>query len=122
MEKKSLKCKRDENDMSFGNEEFKVIRVSPGAKADVDVDVEKVGTRLSWHIRVEDKDIGLNVLKKWEGNEESQEVVEYSRIEEDVGSFICEKKGGYILRLDNTFSRFKAKMVHYKIKVDNPFK
>lgn len=73
---------------------------------------------------MEDKDISFSVVGIRPSGHvlERLEVVGPEKVEGEVsGSHICEMVGDYALCFDNTYSTFKAKMVGYKVTMDNPF-
>jgi hypothetical protein len=82
-----------------------------------------VGDRIRWYFRVEEKDISFSVVViKPNQVIQREEVVNPEKVEGDKwGSHICETVGDYALCFDNTYSTFRAKMVQYKVTLDNPF-
>lgn len=105
------------NSSGLGSINFTEVKLGPGAAHDLKKEVPSIGTRLSWHISVLEKDCGFSIVRALDG----KTVLSYIRLQEDIGSLICEQAGTYIIKLDNSYSNFKAKVVKYKFGLDNPF-
>ncbi|XP_021956536.2 SEC14-like protein 4 [Folsomia candida] len=106
-------------------EDLTNIRVAPGYKVHIPVKVARLGDRIRWYFRIEEKDISFSVVQFQPPEtmlEPRKEVVPPVRVEgESSGSHICEAVGDFAICFDNSYSTFKAKFVEYRVAVDNPF-
>ncbi|CAG7833216.1 unnamed protein product, partial [Allacma fusca] len=87
------------------------IQVGAGEKFDVELHVPRPDTLLRWSFSADNNDIGFVVQLK-NGNT----IVPYERREQQDGTVICSQPGIYLCTFDNTFSRFRAKLVKYLIQ------
>jgi len=100
-----------ENDDSLQHQYIK-----PGKSHTIEVQVEKVGSELSWEFITENHDISFSVYHMRDGKQVA--VVPTERVSAHLGnidgSYPCEKTGTYILEWDNSFSWTRGKNLKYK--------
>lgn len=90
---------------------------------EVKVQVSEVNSVLKWDIQTEENDLAMGLF--YENSAGDSEVIsECKKIECDrapeSGTYICPKLGTYTVRLDNSYSWFTSKKVHYRITVNPP--
>ncbi|ELU04161.1 hypothetical protein CAPTEDRAFT_187622 [Capitella teleta] len=119
-----LKALKEAADMS----KFTQLNVRKGSSAQLEFEVTKPNSMLTWNYWTEGKDIGFGIFKKT-GDErqkaaDMEEVMESKRVNSHMipenGSFKCEDPGTYVVRFDNTYSWVNAKDVSYQIEVLDP--
>ncbi|ODN04856.1 SEC14-like protein 4 [Orchesella cincta] len=100
-------------------EGFLAVTIGAGQTFKLQQDVEKDTSQICWTFKTDSHDIGFSITLE----DSNKEVVQYSRVnshvEPHVGAFRCEKSGNYTLVFDNTFSRFRSKVLRYKVVVED---
>ena len=94
------------------------VTVGSGKTSPVELKVPLEGSILSWKFKTEENDISYSVTFGDKVLVKNQRVDCHSRPVE--GSIICPSTGVYTLTFDNSFSRFRSKLVKYKITVESP--
>ncbi|XP_035710360.1 SEC14-like protein 2 [Folsomia candida] len=92
-----------------------ICRTIPaGNSISIEYHVSSPRTQLSWTFKTERWDIGFSILY-----DATQVVVPFSRLGSDdqlqSGSVLCQHSGIYVLVFDNTFSRWRSKVVQYRV-------
>ncbi|CAL8125547.1 unnamed protein product [Orchesella dallaii] len=101
---------------------FEEKTIPAGEALDLSFEVETPKTLLSWSFKTENYDIGFSVVHKQLSSDcEEKEIIEYKRYNVQkilqTGSMVCETKGQFILRFDNTYSKFRGKTVMYHVEL-----
>ena len=105
----------DENNGQAGKSS---VNVPAGKSLSIEIKVLLEGSALSWKFKTEENDISYSVNFGNKVLVQNQRVDCHSRPVE--GSIICASAGVYVLSFDNTFSRFRSKLVKYKVTVESP--
>lgn len=96
--------------------------IAAGKMHDVVVEVQ-AGQTLHWDFHTDSNDLAFSVLFD-DGTGPAQPIIATTRVEchqvPEYGSLSCQKAGKYIVRLDNSYSFFSKKTVHYVVDVLHP--
>lgn len=116
----------------------RTLQVAAGYEEEQRVPVKEAGTRVTWQVTVESRDIDFSVTfyadssardngtsssENSADGESGEVVMEKVRLtsEEPSGSFaVAEEPGEYVFRLDNTYSMMRGKEASIFITVDPP--
>lgn len=107
-------------DDSLPTEGFTSVVVSAGSHTEAEVKVDAAGCLVHWEFHTLDNDIAYSLLYA-AGEGEPSVLLPLTRVDchlvPEQGSHVCDKPGRYILRLDNRFSYFRSKTVHFVFAV-----
>ena len=105
-------------------ENWPQLQVGSGEKFDMEFPIESPNSVLKYNFKTEKNDIGFMVVLKRKKSQDPVDgqavVVPYERFEAQDGALVCEQPGTYVCTFDNTFSRFRAKLVKYFVQVYPP--
>ncbi|GFR01433.1 SEC14-like protein 2 [Trichonephila clavata] len=105
---------------------MKKITVSRKSKVPLELDVKEAGSTIEWEFETECRDIGFGLLYKESDNNKDPtvELIPKQRIDthfsSEMGMFLCEKPGKYILMFDNSYSWIHQKEIYCKAEVIVP--
>jgi len=101
------------------DENFITVTVPAGQDLKLEYEVLIPNSSLKWTCKTDGYDIGFLVTFQ-----DKTEVIPYQRLDSHKllvdNSIVCEKPGNYTLTFDNTYSKLRAKTLHYFITVVSP--
>lgn len=106
-------------------EDTRALHIPKRTFVDVKVEVSERDSTLHWDIQTEENDLAMGIFYKDSADGNELEVIsECKKIECDRGPesgfHVCSKAGTYVVRLDNSYSWFTSKKVHYRLTVKPP--
>ena len=87
------------------------ITVGPGGVQHLEFSTKTPNSILTWNFKTHAHDIGYCIKRN------SQIIHPHERVDSAKSSLVCEEAGLYIFVLDNSFSRYRSKIVDYDIQI-----
>ncbi|CAL8125545.1 unnamed protein product [Orchesella dallaii] len=118
-ERGAYKSQKNKNPVVLEDQDgFLAVTVGAGQTFKLLQEIDVESSQISWTFKTDSHDIGFSITS----DESNEEIVPYSRVnsheEPHVGAIRCAKPGNYTLVFDNTFSRFRSKVLRYKVVVE----